>query len=324
MIFAIIFLLIGAYLLLKGSEWLTDSSNIVASKLGTTNIAIGLIFVSVLLSLPELMVVLSALLKDHEEISVGVSLGSIIVNLGLILGLTVFLRPVHIPKHVVARDGVFMLIATLIVSVVALEDLQISSRDGLIFVLMFIPYIINVYVQERQLAEKERKKEVQALSKTLISFGKLHDFTVIKNGFHIFIIGGILLIIGSELFTHGLIEFGVALSIPDIIMGITVGALGTSLPNLVVAIQASRKGFDELAVSQSIGSNIFTLFVILGFIAIINPVVLPENFRLVTIPALLVVTITCFIFLIRGTMGKTEGAILIGLYLISVFAELLL
>ena len=206
MIIAIASLLIGAYFLLKGSEWVTDSSNTVASKLGTSNIAIGLIFVSIMLSLPELLVALSALIKDHEQISVGVSLGSVIVNLGLVLGITVFFKTIRVPKHVVTRDGVFMLVATLVVSLIALEDFEITSRDGLIFILLFIAYIINVYAQEKQLASKEKKREINELSKTLIIFGKLHNFAVVKNGFHIFIIGGILLIVGSEIFTRGLLS----------------------------------------------------------------------------------------------------------------------
>ncbi len=322
MILSIGLMLIGAYLLLKGSEWVTDSSNTVANRLGTTNIAIGLIFVSVMLSLPELLVALSALFKNHEQISVGVSLGSVIVNLGLVLGITAFLKPIRIPKHVITRDGVFMLIATLVVSLIALEDLEITAMDGMIFILLFIPYIINVYSQEKQLANKEKKKEIEAISKTLIAFGKMHDFATIKNGFHIFIIGGILLIAGSEVFTQGLVEFGTALNISDIILGITLGALGPSLPNFVVAIQAARKGFDELAVSQSIGSNIFTLFFTLGVIAIARPIALPANFGLVTVPALILVTIVSFIFLLKGKMSKTDGLILIGLYILSMLAEL--
>ena len=323
MIIAIASLLIGAYFLLKGSEWVTDSSNTVASKLGTSNIAIGLIFVSIMLSLPELLVALSALIKDHEQISVGVSLGSVIVNLGLVLGITVFFKTIRVPKHVVTRDGVFMLVATLVVSLIALEDFEITSRDGLIFILLFIAYIINVYAQEKQLASKEKKREINELSKTLIIFGKLHNFAVVKNGFHIFIIGGILLIVGSEIFTRGLIDLSILLSISDALLGVTLGALGPSLPNLVVAIQASRKGFDELAVSQSIGSNIFTLFVTLGIIAIAQPIVLPEKFGLVTAPALILITVVAFVFLLRGKIGKHEGLILLGLYVLSILAEFL-
>ncbi len=324
MVWSIGLLLVGAYLLLKGSEWVTDSSNSVASKLGTTNIAIGLILLSVMLSLPELLVALSALFKNHGQISIGVSLGSVIVNLGLVLGITAFLKPIRIPKHVVTRDGVFMLIATIVVSLVALEDLEITAMDGVIFVLLFIPYIINVYSQEKQLANKEKKKEVEAISKTLIAFGKVHDFATIKNGFYIFIIGGALLIVGSELFTRGLIELGAVLNISDILLGITLGALGPSLPNLIVAAQAARKGFDELAVSQSIGSNIFTLFFTLGVIAIAQPIQLPANFGLVTVPALMLVTLVSFIFLLKGKMGRREGSVLIGLYILSLLAEFIL
>lgn len=308
--------------MLKGAEWVTDSSVGVAKRLGTTRLAVGLILISVMLSLPELLVALSAFLKGHEDLSVGVSIGSVIVNLGLILGIAALLRPIKIPRHVVTRDGVFMLIATIVVALIALEDLKLTQRDGIIFLLLFIPYAVNVYEQERQLAKHEQEKEAQDISKTLLLFGKLGNPFVIKSGYTIFFVGFGLLLAGSELFTQGLLGVSKFFSVSDALVGITIGALGPSLPNLIVAIQASRKGFDDMVVSQSIGSNIFTLFVTLGILATARTIVLQPGFSIVTLPALLVVTVVAFGFLVKGKINRLDGAVLVLLYLAALLAEI--
>ncbi len=321
MIFEGMLVVFGAYLLLKGAEWVTDSSSGIAKRLGTTNLAVGLILISVMLSLPELLVSFSAFLKGHQQVSIGVSLGSVIVNLGLILGLAGIIRPINVPKHVVTRDGIFMLVATIVVALIALEDLTITPRDGIIFLLLFVPYAVNVYAQEKQLALREREKEVESISKTLVAFGKLGNPLVIKGGAMIFGLGGLALIAGSEFFTNGILGIASSLRISDSLIGITLGALGPSLPNLVVALSASRKGFDELAVSQSIGSNIFTLFVTLGLLSLLGPIVLTNAFQAITAPALVIVTVVAFIFLWRGKIGRPEGTILVLLYLAALVAE---
>ncbi len=324
MIFETFLAVVGAYLLLKGSEWVTDSSVGVAKRLGTTNLAVGLILISVMLSLPELLVAVMSFLKGHQQVSVGVSLGSVIVNLGLILGVAALLRPIKVPAHVVTRDGIFMLVATIVVCLIALEDLVITQRDGLIFLLLFIPYVVNVYAQEKQLAKKEQEKEARDLSKTLAFFGKMGNPDFLKSGVFIFLVGGVLLLVGSELFTSGILGIADSLSLSDSLIGVTFGALGPSIPNLLVALQASRKGFDDLAVSQSIGSNIFTIFVTLGFLAMLSPIYLSSDFASVTIPALLVITVISFVFLARGKLGKTEGLVLVGAYLLSIAFEIAL
>ncbi|MBI2597791.1 MAG: sodium:calcium antiporter [Candidatus Diapherotrites archaeon] len=241
--------------------------------------------------------------------------------MGLILGLAGIIRPISVPKHVVTRDGIFMLVATIVVALIALEDLKLTPRDGIIFLLLFVPYAVNVYAQEKQLALRERKKEVESISKTLVMFGKLGNQFVIKSGAMIFGVGCLFLIAGSEFFTNGILEIASNLNISDSFIGITLGALGPSLPNLVVALQASKKGFDELVVSQSIGSNIFTLFVTLGFLSLLGPISLTNVFQTITAPALIIVTMFAFLFLLTGKIGKFEGIVLVLLYFGALVAE---
>ncbi len=324
MIVEIALVLVGLYLILKGSDWVTDAAVPLAAFLNTTYVAVGLVLVSVLLSLPELLVSVSSVIKGHTDIGVGVIIGSVIVNLGLIIGISALIRPLKIPRHVITRDAVFMLVATMVVTLLVLEDLQVTTRDGIVFLLLFIPYLVNVWEQEKSLAAKERRKESEMISKTLQFVGKIGGAEVIiQDSRVIFVVGMVMLLAGTELFTGSMISLAAIFSIPEILMGLTLGAIGPSIPNLAAAVQAVKRGYDELAVSETIGSNIFTLLITLGILAIARPFTIDLVTAGVTGPALLLVTGTFFVFALRGTISRSSGLVLITLYGISLAAEYL-
>jgi len=323
MITEAVLLLAGLYLILRGSDWITDAAASLARHLNTTHIAVGLVLVSLLLSLPELLVAVSAMTKGHTGTSIGVSIGSIIVNLGLIIGISAMIKPLKIVRHLITRDAVFMFVTSIVVALIVVERLQITRMDGLIFLLLFIPYLVNVYEQEKTLAEKERKKESKMIRKTLQLIGKIgYPEIVIKDSWLIFLIGGTMLLIGTELFTNALISLSGLLAVPDILIGLTIGAVGTSIPNMAAALQAVRKGYDELAVSETIGSNIVTLLITLGIVAIIQPpLVIDPVTALVTTPALVLVSGVFFFFALSGRISRLAGAVLFLLYIVTMVAE---
>ncbi len=315
--------LIGLYLILKGSEWVTDAAVPLASFLNTTYIAVGLVLVSVLLSLPELIVALSATAKGHTDFSVGAIIGSITVNLGLIIGIAAIIRPLKIPRHLITRDAVFMLIATIVVTLMVMEDLQVTQRDGIVFLLLFVPYLVNLYEQEKVLAKKERKKESEMIAKTLQFVGKIGGAEIVIHDSRIIFIGGIgMLIVGAELFTSSAIGLAASFGIPDLLLGLTLGALGPSIANLAAAIQAVKRNYDELAVSETIGANIFTLLITLGTVAVAQPFTIDSATAAVTAPALLIVTGVFFVFAMRGVITRNEGVVLVLLYVLANAAEI--
>lgn len=323
MMLEIVLALAGIYLIVKGSEWVTDAAVPLAGFLNTTYVAIGLVLVSLLLSLPELLVAALSLAKDHKDLGIGVIIGSIIVNLGLIIGISAIMRPLKIPRHVITRDAVFMLIATMVVSLLVLEERGATRRDGVVFLLLLIPYIINIYEQEKNLALKERHRESEMISKTLQFTGKLGGAElVIHDSRVIFVAGAGMLVVGSQLFTDSLISIAALGGISELLLGITIGALGPSIPNLAAALQAVRKGYDELAVSETIGSNIFTLLLSLGMIAIVQPFVVDPVTAMITAPALLVVTAVFFVFTLRGTISRPAGTALLAMYLAAMALEI--
>lgn len=325
MIIEMALLLVGLYLIVKGSDLITDAAAQLATIFSTTYIAVGLLLVSTLLSLPELLVALSTTLKGHVDIGIGVAIGSIIVNLGLIMGISAMIRPIKIPRHVITRDAVFMVVATIVVALVIFEDFSVSRRDGFVFLLLFLPYMINVHEQEKMLAVNERKKEAKGIIKTLESIGELGFVHItIKDAKWIFLSGAALLLIGTELFTNSLITLTAFFGVPEILMGLTIGALGPSIPNLAAALQAVRKGYDGLVVSEIIGSNIFTLLITIGILAIVKPFSIDASAVAITMPALFVITSVFFLMILRGTITRTAGFILFALYALAVAAEVFL
>lgn len=315
---------LGTAMIIKGSDWLTDSISKVTKQLATTNAAVGLLLVSSILSIPEIVVAVSSILKGYPQLGLGTILGSVIVNLGLILGISAIIKPLKISRISMLRDLSFMLVATIVVCTMALQDGTISQLDGFIFLLLFVPYVINVYLQESVLSKKEAAKEVEAAYETLTMVGKtgireakLHE------GSKFFIIGATVLIIGSQLFTDALIYFMAAFSIPELLAGITLGALAPSIPNLAAAISASKKGLEDLAISETIGSNIFTLLVSLGIITIIRPINLDAASKTITIPALLIMSFLFVFMMMRGKITRKGGLILVASYFVIVLFEFL-
>jgi len=132
-----------------------------------------------------------------------------------------------------------------------------------------------------------------------------------------------MLLVGAELFTAGLISIAGQAGISEMLIGITIGALGLSLPTLAAAVQAVRKGYAELAVSETIGSNIVTLLMTLGVMAIVQPFSVDSITAGITAPALLVVTVTFFIFTMRGTISRRAGIVLVGMYVVAMVLEIL-
>ncbi|MBI5226379.1 sodium:calcium antiporter [Candidatus Micrarchaeota archaeon] len=323
LLFNLALLAIGSGLLLKGAEWVTDSAAHVARRFGTTSVAVGLILVSAMLSLPEIVVAGAAMFKGHPQIGLGALLGSVIINIGLIVGVCSMIKPLRVSRVMLLRDLVFMMVATIIVVAMALNDGKLDRVDGTVFLLLFVPYLINVYQQEKVLGKKEAQKEGKQIVNTLELVGKIGIGELKQHyGIGAFLIGGIALIVGGTLLTDALIFISGTFGISDLIIGVTLGALGPSLPNLAAAVQATRRGYEELAISETIGSNIFTLLVSVGLFAVLAPMTLAPSSRMVTLPALLIITFLFMGFTIKGTVTKREGAVLLAAYAVAVGAEL--
>lgn len=315
-------ILLSIILIGKGSDWLTDSLIPVAKRLGVSGVSIGLILVSVAVSLPEIMIAVYTALKGFTGITLGVILGSIFANIGLMTGLSAIVRPLKVTRNLILRDGVFSLIIPIVILAIGLDG-EITRPEGLAFVLLFIPYVINVFLLERQRTFEERTQEVKEVEISLDLLG--FDLGKIKSGWISFVLGIGVLLGGAQIFGNELIRIAEGFQFNQLIIGFTLGAIGPSIPNIVAAYKAARKDMGEIAVSETLGSNIFTLLVTLGVTAMLAPIHLDPQWIKFDLPALLVLSSMLFFFTItKKVISRMEGYLLLVGYLLIAGVQIML
>jgi len=319
-ILTMVSLIIGTLLLTKGSDWMTDSLVPVAERLGTTYIAVASILVSVMLSIPEVFVAIYAFFMGHPGISLGVIIGSIICNIGLMTGLSAMIKPLSVDGRVVA------LIISLIVFVFGF-DLSYDRKEGLTLLLLFIPYILNVWFFEKWTTKKARKEELKEIKEELNVIG-LAGFEL-KPGIVVFVIGSVSLLFGSYLFSDSLIDIARLTGLSEVLIGLTIGAIGPSIPNIVSAVRGTVKNYTKIAITETFGSDIFTLLVSLGLLAVIMPFTIDSKWLYFDIPIMLFMTFLMMFFIFKGHIKKEkailrhEGAALVIFYIIFIILNVL-
>ena len=318
----ILLFLIAIIAIGKGSDWLTDSLIPLARKLGITGTFVGLILVSSAVSLPEILVAVYAQLKGYSVLSFGVILGSIACNIGLMTGLSALVKPLKVSSHVILRDGIFSVVVPILVFAVGSSG-QITRIEGLAFLALFVPYVINVYLIEKQRTEKEKQKDFKEVEIELELVG--FEFGKIKSGWLSFILGLALLLGGAQLFSNQLINLVKGFGINELLIGLTIGAIGPSIPNIITAFQATQKGMGEIAVSETLGSNIFTMLVTMGILAILSPIIISSQWIMFGMPSILFMSVLLFFFIVsKKTISKLEGAVLLSSYLVVVLLQTLI
>ena len=308
LLLAIILSIVSILLITKGSDWATDSLVPVARRLGTSNIAIAIILVSIMVSLPEIFISIYAALLGHINISLGVIIGSVICNIGLMTGLSAMIKPLPVNKSLILRDGIFAVTIAITVLVLSM-DKQITRAEGTAFILMFIPYLINVWVQEKAKKEEEKERELKDVQIELDIIGL--QFAHLKAGLFTFFLGMTVLLFSSYLFANSLIDIAKFSGISDLLIGLTIGAIGPSIPNIVTAVQGTIKNIDQIAISETLGSDIFTLLVTLGVLSIIQPINIVNSWLVFDIPVMVIASILLLVFMVyKQRISRFEGSIL--------------
>lgn len=264
---SIVYLIIGLFLLIKGANWLVDGAVSIAKRKNISDMVIGLTIVSFGTSLPELTVNLLASFQGDSGIAIGNVLGSNICNVLLILGVTAIIHPLKVQKNTLYSELPFSLIAALAVGFLANTifitgegDLTLSRLDGcmlLAFFALFMGYVVMSSRDEQLNNEPDIESEES-------------DLTVKKSLLFI-VIGIVGLSLGGKLSVDGAVGIAGMLNVSKSLIGLTVVAIGTSLPELITSIVAARKGKADLAIGNAVGSNIFNVFWILGLSASIKP-----------------------------------------------------
>jgi cation:H+ antiporter len=325
----IIFLILvfSSLMIWKGSDWVTDSLIPVAKKLGTSYIAVTTLLVSFTLSVPEIFSAVYSFMSGHLEIGLGVIVGSVVINIGLTIGLSAAIKPLVIDKFVVIRDGFFLITIALIVMVFG-SDLQYQRTEGIVLLLLFIPYFLNVWFMEQARSEKKKEEKVLEIEENLERIGEQSKkFLKLKPSVWTFLLGEFLLFLGSYLFSSSLINLSDLINLPDMLIGVVIGAIGTEIPNIAAAIQGTMKGYKDVAIAETFGSNIFTLLITLGIFILLSPFTIPPKIFYFDMVWMIAIHVLMLLFIFKGyrfkeeSITRMEGFILIGFWICIVLAN---
>jgi cation:H+ antiporter len=312
-------LLISIFFLSKSADWTADSVVALTHKLNTTKVALGILLVSLLYILPELLVSLVATLQGEPEIAFGNIVGSNIGNIAFMIGLSTMFSTLLVHRRMIIRDGIFLMVATISAFAFMLDGI-VSQTEGIVLMSLAVFYIINVYEQEKIEAPEERESEAAEVA---IEFDLLTTLTgkrlEIKNAYVSFALGIIVSLITADLLVRSAVNIASILGASELLLGMTVVALGTSFADIATAVAASRKGHGDLAVAGCLGANLFTLMIVLGLTALINPLPVSTETLLLNGSVFLLITALFFIYMTTMKIGKLKGLTLLFIYVVFLF-----
>ncbi|MDD5103849.1 MAG: calcium/sodium antiporter [Candidatus Peribacteraceae bacterium] len=295
MLFAVLFLIIGFVLLVKGADWLVDGASAIAKRFGISDLAIGLTIVAFGTSAPELIVNIVASAQGNSDIAIGNVLGSNIANILLILGVSAMIAPVVVQRSTVRKEIPFSLLAAVLLFVMANDALvdgythsELSRSDGLAllgFFILFLAYTAGLKLESSKGLSDGKKPPSAPISFLLILLG---------------LVG---LVAGGKLTVDSAVVIARSLGMSEALIGLTIIAVGTSLPELATSAVAAMKKKADIAVGNIVGSNIFNIFLILGVSATIRPLPFPpaSNADLLMV---IIATILLFFTIHNGWAAK--------------------
>lgn len=303
-----LFLLVGLFLLLIGGDYLVKSSSALAKKLNISPFLIGLTVVSFGTSAPELLVSLNAAFNGSSGLAIGNVIGSNIANVALVLGLTVLIRPIVVQSKKYVFSWSMMLFASLMFFGFSVDGI-LDRLDGAFFISGLLLFLI-LSIRMRDKLPSHEESEVVLLTPLMILI--------------YFCIGAAGLYFGSDLLVDNAVQIAQSWGVSEFVIGITIVALGTSLPELATSIIAIIKGEANISIGNIIGSNIFNIFAVLGFTSILKPLNAEAYIISIDLPIMVGVTLLfgIFIFLSRR-LKRLEGIFLISIYIVYIFNSLI-
>lgn len=300
----------GLFLLTVGAKWVVASSGNIALSFGIQPFIIGVSIIAFGTSLPELVFNIAAQINHSSDLGLGNIIGSNMANLALVLGASAIIRPIRLERRIIKREFPILLAITIIFYLFSLDHI-ISRTDGFIMLILMGLYVfylvksagvdpdftIPIAVQDK---EHQKKKWMDGIK---------------------IIAGLVLLITGARFMVESSISIAKVLGISELVIGLTIVAVGTSLPELAASISASYHNESDLSVGNVIGSNIINILLIIGMISAADSITIKNPLTLsLYFPLLLGLTlILFFVILFRGKLSRTEGIILVLFYFVYTY-----
>jgi K+-dependent Na+/Ca+ exchanger related-protein len=293
---SILFMVIGFVILIKGADFFVDGASGIAEKFHIPQIIIGLTIVAFGTSAPEAAISISAAFAGTTGIAIGNILGSNLLNILIILGISACIVPLHIGKSSIKFDIPFNLFITLVLVLFGTILGELNVFSGVIFWLLMIGFLVHLFGAAKSEIKEQNTKDVPKKQKNIILL-------------FLYILGGIVAIIfGSDLAVdNATVIASDILHIDDRLIGLTIIALGTSLPELMTSVTAARKGNADIAVGNILGSNIFNILFVLGTVSLIAPIPFSISFVIDGIIGIGVVILLYFLSKDDDTLSKRDG-----------------
>lgn len=301
----ILLLVIGFTMLVKGADWFVDGSAGIAKKLGIPQLVIGLTIVAMGTSAPEAAVSINASLKGNAGIAIGNVLGSNILNILIILGISALLSTMAIQKSTLRYEIPYMIFVTVVLIALGMTGEYVTRIEGVILWVLFLLYLAYLFRLTKQGTEEDGTEERPTIN-LLIRM----------------IIGGVIVVWGSDITVDSATQIAQMIGLSERFIGLTIVALGTSLPELVTSVVAAKKGNADIAIGNIVGSNIFNVLFVIGTASIIAPVIYDSVFLIDGIIAVLAGALLWVSVLKTRSLRKPWGIVMLlcyGGYLVYLF-----
>ena len=304
----LLILAVGFLLLVKGADWFVDGACNVAERFHIPQLVIGLTIVAMGTSAPEAAVSITAASKGVADITIGNIVGSNIMNILIILGLSAAIVPLRVGKSTVRIEIPFMIGVTVLLYLLGVDG-SIGFVDGLIFVacfLAYLGYLLWVALKHPEQTEEEGSKKLK-LWQALLALA----------------LGMAMILLGSDLAVDAASEIARIMGLSERFIGLTIVALGTSLPELFTSVTAARKGNADIAIGNIVGSNIFNILFVVGLSSLLIPVPFASAFLIDTVIATGVAVLLWVCCMKSGKLARWSGFLMLGCYA-AYFAYLIL
>ena len=318
----LIIIVVCIVMLSAGADWMIDGVVDLAERTGLPKIVIGATIVSLGTTLPEAFVSVMAAYMGNPGLALGNGVGSIIADTGLIFGLTCLLAAVPVNRFILNRTGwVQVGVATLLVAIALAVWLfsenppRLERWVGFLFLALLVVYLYITYRWAKQgtgvLAETENEVEQ-------------HELMSVGKSWLLIVVGLVLVIIGARILVPSASEIAVRFGVPEDVIAATMVAFGTSLPELMTAIAAVRKGHPEITVGNIVGADVLNVLFVIGAAAAASPLLIPMNFYYFHFPAMLIILYSFRVFISMnrgGEFHRWQGVWLLGVYLVYVILQ---
>lgn len=309
-IWTVVALIVGLVLLVGGADFLVNSASKLAATVGIPPLVVGLTVVAFGTSAPELAVSVQSVLAGQGDISLGNVVGSNICNVLLILGLSAIIAPLTVAQQLIRLDVPIMVGVSALVLFFGLDG-RLDRSDGVVLFVGGLLYTMFLLYQSRRETDSVVQEEYAQFGE--ISSGARNAWIHVG----LFTVGLVMLVAGSQLLINSAVAIATAMGASPLIVGLTVVAVGTSLPELATSVAASFRGESDIAVGNVVGSNIFNILVVLGVASGLSPtgITISPSALLFDIPIMLIVAAACLpIFFTGSRVCRREGGLLLGYY----------